>query len=973
MHRSLSCVALTLLLSTTAIALPAQDSAAVGRDTLRHQPRKITSQVLLDSAAWHDLPITELRGLLVLQPGVVESNDPRGPSLRGSDPGATGVFFDGALVQGGSGTSPLLLGTNSIAAATLTTGATAADVLDGEAGALSIMVPSGGARLAASLRYRTDDVGLNWWRNIGFNRVEATAAGLAAFGVRFFGAVTLDGRQSLETQQLRDVQAPVYVASGIDTVVREPVAFGNPSSDTVDFAIPRFVQYSGYCDPARNYGQDCQGLRLPFTANGSLALAGKLTRPYGNGSSVSVTALASRAQARDFPGSSLYDPDSYTGSRVASSAVIANWSQHLGRPERPLVLHATISRQADEQISGMLTRGSELASRDPFGGFLLKPLDFLVGFDATHDVAINGTTYSGVHYLDDRQIQCLLVSTAYCLDEVPYINRDDLQQAQPFRLNPYGVEQSARLPLYTQGLGAGMDLGKETRWQERVGVDWQLDSRQLLRAGIDHITFDTRRYSTGSLISPFGMSAYHEQPVRQGMWIEDRLDLADLTVAVGVRWDRFDSRALYPRTPGRITTDTLPFDPANPTKNFVPAPAHAALSPHVQVGLAVTPQIDVRFSAARQVATPSFDASFQGKNTDLSLTNQFQFFARDLDFTKTVTLELGATGRLRDDWTVDGAIFSKSFSSQVLGGLKQLPDPFKNGTPTDFFLFFTSDVGDVRGAELRIERRVGDWLNGSVAYSYRTLANLPSNLMLPNDYQHSVAAVVALNVPEQWRAGTMLGHALNGTDVFATLRFTTGGRYTRVIQEGVGYTSFGAFSSSNPIEPLNASLLPSARSVDVRITRGLRLGGRTTTLFAESQNLFNWTNVLGTFTETGNATNPTYQRKFLDEQTALLAEEANAAGLGTTDAQGNFAVDLSSPGVCTTWAGRSTSSQTTAASGPVDCVMLVRAEQRYGNGDGIFTKSEYTRAFSAWYNLANAPYRFYGQGRRIRVGLEVGL
>ena len=963
MHRSLSCVALTLLLSTTAIALPAQDSAAVGRDTLRHQPRKITSQVLLDSAAWHDLPMTELRGLLVLQPGVVESNDPRGPSLRGSDPGATGVFIDGALVQGGSGTGPLLLGTNSIAAATLTTGATAADVLDGEAGALSITVPSGGARLAASLRYRTDDVGLNWWRNIGFNRVEATAGGPAAFGVRFFGAVTLDGRQSLETQQLRDVQAPVYVMSGIDTVVREPAAFGNPSSDTVDFAIPRFVQYSGYCDPARNYGQDCQGLRLPFTASGSLALTGKLTRPYGNGSSVSVTALASRAQARDFPGSSLYDPDSYTGSRVASSAVIANWSQHLGRPERPLVLHATISRQADEQISGMLTRGSELASRDPFGGFLLKPLDFLVGMDATHDVDIAGTTYSGVHYLDDRQIQCLLVSTAYCLDEVPFIDRNDLQQAQPFRLNPYGVEQSARLPLYTQGLGAGMDLGKETRWQERVGIDWQLDSRQLLRAGIDHITFDTRRYSTGSLISPFGMSAYHEQPVRQGMWIEDRLDLADLTVAVGMRWDRFDSRALYPKTPGRITTDTLPFDPADPMKNLLRASSHSVLSPHVELGLAVTPELDVRFSAARQVAAPSFDELFLAKNTDLSLTNGFQVFGRDLDFTKTTILELGGTGRFGDAWTVDAALFNKSLSSEVLAGVG----------PGASRVLFNGDVGDVRGLDVRVERRVGDLLSGSLAYSYQMPADVPSTVIIPKDHQHTLAAIATMTVPENFRAGTTLGQVLHGTDLFATFRLTTGARYTRVAQQGDGSTTAGASGFPIQVEPFFASILPTSKTVDVRVTRGLRLGARAATLFAESSNLFNWNNVFGAYTETGQVTNAVYERRFLDEQTALLAGEANAAGLGTTDAQGNFAVDLSSPGVCTTWAGRSSSSQTTAASGPVDCVMLVRAEQRYGNGDGIFTKSEYTRAFSAWYNLANAPYRFYGQGRRIRVGLEVGL
>ena len=104
-----------------------------------------------------------------------------------------------------------------------------------------------------------------------------------------------------------------------------------------------------------------------------------------------------------------------------------------------------------------------------------------------------------------------------------------------------------------------------------------------------------------------------------------------------------------------------------------------------------------------------------------------------------------------------------------------------------------------------------------------------------------------------------------------------------------------------------------------------------------------------------------------------MLSEASAVGLRTTDARGDPAVDLSAPGICATWQGQSSPSASQASSGPVDCVMLVRAEQRYGNGDGMFTKSEYTRAFSAWYNLANAPYRFYGQGRRIRVGLEIAL
>jgi hypothetical protein len=57
----------------------------------------------------------------------------------------------------------------------------------------------------------------------------------------------------------------------------------------------------------------------------------------------------------------------------------------------------------------------------------------------------------------------------------------------------------------------------------------------------------------------------------------------------------------------------------------------------------------------------------------------------------------------------------------------------------------------------------------------------------------------------------------------------------------------------------------------------------------------------------------------------------------------------------------------------VDCVLLQRAEARYGNGDGVFTQGEYDAAFSAWYNLQNAPSRFYGAGRRLRLGAELSF
>ena len=117
--------------------------------------------------------------------------------------------------------------------------------------------------------------------------------------------------------------------------------------------------------------------------------------------------------------------------------------------------------------------------------------------------------------------------------------------------------------------------------------------------------------------------------------------------------------------------------------------------------------------------------------------------------------------------------------------------------------------------------------------------------------------------------------------------------------------------------------------------------------------------------------NPLYASRFVGEQSAALLNEAAAVGLLKTDpVTGRPAVDLSQPGACAGWVGRNSGGY---ASGPVDCVLLQRAEQRFGNGDGVFTAPEYEAAFAAWFNFANAPFRFAGPGRRIRVGVELSF
>jgi hypothetical protein len=778
----------------------------------------------------------------------------------------------------------------------------------------------------------------------------------------------LNGQESLETAKDRDTQAPIYVLGGVDTVVRQPAIVGDPASDTSDIAIPRFVQYSGYCDPARNAGVKCQGLRVPMSANGSAAWQGKLQYAYGAGAHISLTGLASRSQEREFPGTDLYNPESYAGTRLQSSAGILNWSQpltHLG--DGTMTLNVRLSYQTDQRISGPLTRQSDLDSRDPLGGFLLTPLDFLIDFNTTHDVGIAGTTYRGVKYLDDVQVRCVIVGEGFCANDVPYPNDNTLIAIMPYRLNPYGVEQGALFPFWSAGQDVGIGLARENRWQGIVGLDWQVNRIHRVRVGGELHRFDARRYQA-SMNSGFQIDAYHERPVSLAAYIEDRADMGDLVIVGGVRLDRFDSRARYPETPGRLFYPG-PFDPNDPMANFVHASAHTALSPRLSVAYALTNHTIARASYGAEVQEPDFDFLFQAKNTDLSNTTSSQLFGRDIDFAKSVVVEMGIEHAFNPNLVLDVAAYHRERSSAVVGKLEQLPDPTKPAGPpgvfntSNFIVLANAHQGHIRGVDVRLTQKLSGVFSGELVYGYQAASALPEG---PT---HSLTGSATLQIPDAWRNGSTIGTILENTSVIVSFQLTSGLRYAREQPIGAGFTT--SDGPVFPIEPLGASRLPWTKTVDARVTRGLRLGRLDGTLFAEATNLLNLRNLIDLFTETGGVHNPLYASRFVGEQSAALLNEAAAVGLLKTDpVTGRPAVDLSQPGVCAGWVGRNSGGY---ASGPVDCVLLQRAEQRFGNGDGVFTAPEYEAAFAAWFNFANAPFRFAGPGRRIRVGVELSF
>ena len=60
------------------------------------------------------------------------------------------------------------------------------------------------------------------------------------------------------------------------------------------------------------------------------------------------------------------------------------------------------------------------------------------------------------------------------------------------------------------------------------------------------------------MISQIFMDAYVVHPIRYAGWLSDRLDLGDVVLELGGRYDYFDPRALFAKTPGvRVLSDGI--------------------------------------------------------------------------------------------------------------------------------------------------------------------------------------------------------------------------------------------------------------------------------------------------------------------------------------------------------------------------------------------------------------------------------
>jgi hypothetical protein len=935
------------------------------------------------------LPVDRASEVLPLQPGVT-TNDQGELLVRGGQPGDVALYLDGVpilsafrsrpffglsrsrVLESGIGVAP-----NAVESITLQTGPLPAGAGNGQAGVISIRTRQGVSRATGGLSFESDEP-FGAGHSFGLNRFEGDVGGSIGNGVTFFAAGLLQGQRSLGAG-FGSEEAPIFVRAGLDTTVAVPSAFNDPVADTTLVNIDNFAVSRGRCeefaastDPgiAGNFGLDCRGARTPSSALSTYDLLGKLTYTLGAGSRISLVALASQSQNRNFDYGNLHNPPGVTGNRASSNAVILGWHQALGSEGRPLNLEANLSFQSDRDRSGPLTAQGELDTADPFGGFMIGPLDLLFDFD---------------NFPVDEELVRNYRTNLVGSRRSPYDLENPAQYSliDRYRNNAYGLynrDQIAPVTFPEAGGPVGLlTLYRENRALGSAALAWRPSPSHQLHLGGEFVRYSISNYSH-LLESQSFSDVYIEHPIRGAAFIQDRVTLGEATITGGLRYDFYDSRARRPADFPRISSHPL-FNPADPDAFFTndavlpQDKSHGKISPHIQASFRVTPRTVVRGGIASQPQVPDFRQILLRANTDLAITDASAVFGSDLDFERTTTFELGVRHDLAAELSLDLALYSRSMKSGVVRRSVQRFDPL-TGTNRNLLVLTNDGTGKTWGLDAKLERQWGSTLSGWLAYSYQdaTLEQPASafgpqtTLPAPDSRPHAVSGAVALKVPGNWKVGSVAGAILRNVGVFTTFR----------VASGTPYTSCSPFSGDDAVlspelcstvlpEGINDSRLPTFKQLDFRLTKSFGPGGRFTG-YLDARNLLNFKNVLAVFAVNGETSNPAEANANWVADSADLAGEATSSGKLLPDGSIDLGPGQSDPRLgCTTWADQ--------AGNPAapNCVYLIRAEERFGNGDHVFDLVEQRRASDALYRVVRGTQELTGPPRRVRVGLEVSF
>ena len=199
-------------------------------------------------------------------------------------------------------------------------------------------------------------------------------------------------------------------------------------------------------------------------------------------------------------------------------------------------------------------------------------------------------------------------------------------------------------------------------------------------------------------------SSYRHYPTETSAFIQDKIELKDLVLNVGVRWDSYDPD-------GRVALNWNNPQPDS-TK---PASKKVQINPRFSIAYPVTTSGKLFFSYGHFFQMPSYSRLYTNPDFDvLPGVIKSDIGNADLKPQKTVSYEVGYEQAL----TSNSAFYLKVFYRDMRNLLGQRIYILPGGSDS-YALFINRDWGSVKGLTFSFDQRFTGLVSGSVDYTYQ--------------------------------------------------------------------------------------------------------------------------------------------------------------------------------------------------------------------------------------------------------------
>jgi outer membrane receptor protein involved in Fe transport len=354
------------------------------------------------------------------------------------------------------------------------------------------------------------------------------------------------------------------------------------------------------------------------------------------------------------------------------------------------------------------------------------------------------------------------------------------------------------------------------------------------------------------------------KPVFASAYVQDKIELDDIILNIGLRYDFINPDSKDTKDPGNMTFSSADMILAD---NIIATEKTNQVSPRIGVSFPVTDRTVFHAQFGKFIQQTKLADSYLGASA-MAGTIKGGFYTTTtwgwgLKPTRTTQYEAGFSQQMTDFASFDINGFYKDIQDQVAIA-NFAPEAGTQGQ--NYLAYVNRDFSTSKGVEIKFTMRRKNRISAYVSYTFATTTTTGSNTASTAGLW-SAGSIVALphyTYPADWNQshrGSILfdyrfdkndgGPVLEQLGLNLLLTFNSGHSFTRLTADQWGTAPTDA-RFRTPLEPIGASTTPWFFELDARLDKSFSLGPVDLNVYLYVINLLGTRNAVNAFMRTGD-------------------------------------------------------------------------------------------------------------------------